>query len=129
MNRSCVPSGARWMHNGVLFELSLPPSCKPDRTGGHGEVHLVRGDGEFPADGAPHLHVDFRPVKRRLVRDLDVVDAGFDQHLALGGNVVQLGQNFSDSTRVKISHELGSNLSWNANVRFRSLNLNFVLSP
>jgi hypothetical protein len=23
MNRSCVPSGARWMQSGVLFELSL----------------------------------------------------------------------------------------------------------
>ena len=50
--------------------------------GGHGEVHLVRGDGEFAADGAPHLHVNLRPVERRLVGDLHVVDAGFDQHLA-----------------------------------------------
>ena len=50
--------------------------------GGHGEVHLVGGDGEFAADGAPHLHVDLRPVERRLVGDLHVVDAGFVQHLA-----------------------------------------------
>ena len=50
--------------------------------GGHGEVHLVGGDGEFAADGAPHLHVNLRPVERRLVGDLHVVDAGFDQHLA-----------------------------------------------
>src|ERR1035437_431237 len=29
MNRSCVPSGARWMHNGVLFELSQSSRRKP----------------------------------------------------------------------------------------------------
>ena len=28
--------------------------------GGHGEVHLVGGDGEFAANGARHLHVNLR---------------------------------------------------------------------
>ncbi len=54
MNRSCVPSGARWMHNGVLFELSLSQQVRPKSlrtaTSGHGEVHLVGGDGEIAAD-------------------------------------------------------------------------------
>ena len=30
----------------------------------------------------PHLHVNLRAVERRLVGDLHVVDAGFDQYLA-----------------------------------------------
>ena len=50
--------------------------------GGHGEVHLVGGDGELAADGAPHLHVDLRTVEGRLVGHLHVVDARLDQDVA-----------------------------------------------
>ena len=49
--------------------------------GGHGEVHLVGGDGEFATDGAPHLHVNLRPVERRLVWHFHVVDLRVNQHL------------------------------------------------
>ena len=74
MNRSCVPSGARWMHSGVLFGVVLVAVGQAE-LGGHGEVHLVGGQREFAADDAPDLHVNLRAVKRRFVRHLDVVDA------------------------------------------------------
>ena len=40
-----------------------------------GKVHLVGRQGEFPADDAPDLHVDFRAVKGRLIRHLNIVYA------------------------------------------------------
>src|ERR1051326_1460134 len=40
------------------------------------EIHLVRGECELASDHAPDLHVDFRAVKRRFVRHLDVFNPG-----------------------------------------------------
>ncbi len=47
-----------------------------------GEVHLVGGQGEFAANDAPDLHVNFRAVEGRLIRHLDVVDAGVLERFA-----------------------------------------------
>ena len=74
MNRSCVPSGARWMHSGVLFGVVLVAIDEAEPRG-HGEVHLVGRQREFAADDAPDLHVNLRAVERRFVRHFDVVDA------------------------------------------------------
>ena len=71
MNRSCVPSGARWMHSGVFSVLSLVAIDQAELRG-HGEIHLVGRQREFAADDAPDLHVNLRPVKRRFVRHFDV---------------------------------------------------------
>ena len=49
--------------------------------GGHGEVHLVGRQREFAADDTPDLHVNLRPVERRFVRHLHVVDLRINQHL------------------------------------------------
>ena len=74
MKRSCVPSGARWMQSGDLFGVVAVPIDEAEALR-HGEVHLVGGNGELAADGAPDLDVDLRSVERRFVRHLDVVDA------------------------------------------------------
>ena len=74
MNRSCVPSGARWMHSGRFVGVVLVAIDEAE-TRGHGEIHLVGREGEFAADDAPDLHINFRPVKRRFVRHFDVIDA------------------------------------------------------
>src|SRR5207247_917932 len=47
-----------------------------------GEIHLIGGDREFPAYGAPDLYVNLRAVERRFVGDLDVVDAARFEDLA-----------------------------------------------
>ena len=49
---------------------------------GHGEVHLIGGDGKFTTGDAVDLHVDLRSVERRLVRHLLEVDAGFYEDVA-----------------------------------------------
>ena len=69
------------MQSGVFSVLSLVAIGQAE-TCGHGEIHLVGGDGEFAADGAPDLHVDLRAVERRFVRHFDVVDAGLVENVA-----------------------------------------------
>ncbi len=74
MNRSCVPSGARWMQRGVFSGVVLVAIDQPEACG-HGEIDLVGRQGELAADDAPDLHVNLRPVKRRFVGHFDVIDA------------------------------------------------------
>src|SRR5881398_2845138 len=40
------------------------------------KIDLVRRDGKLASNHAPRLHVDFRTVKRRFVRYIDIVDSG-----------------------------------------------------
>ena len=80
MNRSCVPSGARWMHNGISrvlagFEFEAEAL-------GYGEVHLIGGDGEFTTGDAVNLHVDLRSVKRGLVRHFLEIDTRLHEDVA-----------------------------------------------
>jgi len=49
---------------------------------GHGEVHLVGGQGELTANDAPDLDVNFGAVEGGFVGHLDVVDAGVFEHVA-----------------------------------------------
>jgi len=59
---------------GCLIRVVLV-SVDKSELGGYGEVHLVGGDGELSADGAPHLHINLWSIERRFVRHLDEVDA------------------------------------------------------
>jgi len=49
--------------------------------GGHGEIHLIGGEGEFAADDAPDLHVNLGTVEGGLVGHLHVVNLGINEHL------------------------------------------------
>ena len=40
------------------------------------KIDLVRRERELASDHAPDLHVDFRSVKRGLVRHFDIINAG-----------------------------------------------------
>ena len=72
--------GAVDAQRSLLGVVAVPVSQA--KTGGHGEIHLVGGDGEFAADGAPDLHVDLGSVERRLVGHFHVVDARLDEDLS-----------------------------------------------
>src|ERR1051325_2613959 len=45
------------------------------------EIDLVRSERELAPDNTPHLDVDFRPVKRRLIGHLDIINAGMFQYV------------------------------------------------
>src|SRR3989344_5113472 len=47
-----------------------------------GKVHLVCGESELAANGAPDLHVYFRPVERRFVWHFDKRNFQFSKHIA-----------------------------------------------
>src|SRR3954463_7484368 len=66
------PVNAKWSLFGVVAVF-----VNEAKAAGDGEINLIGGDGKFAASHAPNLNIDFRPVKRRFIRNLDMVDACF----------------------------------------------------
>ena len=80
-NEALVRAQGRAMDAEWRFLGVVPVAIMQPELGGHGEIDLVCGNGEFTADGAPDLDIDLRPVEGGFVWHFHEIDAALNQNI------------------------------------------------